>query len=66
MAVFWLVILIGAAHTPLHVGNFPDLNACQNARNEMARGSGAGSGNRYRSRTICCVCLRQGEHWKSR
>jgi hypothetical protein len=40
--VFWLVILIGAAHTPLHVGNFPNLDSCQKAANEMVRGSGAG------------------------
>jgi hypothetical protein len=44
MAIFWLVILIGAAQAPLHVGNFPNLDACQKAANEMVRGSGAGTG----------------------
>ena len=43
MAVFWLVLLIGGAHTPLHVGNFTNLDTCQKAANEMIRGSGAGS-----------------------
>ena len=44
MAIFWLVILIGAAQAPLHVGNFPNLDSRQKAANEMVRGSGAGAG----------------------
>ena len=58
MAVFWLVILIGAANAPLHVGNFPDLATCQNAGNELAL-SGAGSGTAIGAAPyVSYVCVR--------
>jgi hypothetical protein len=31
MPVFWLVLVTSAIATPLHVGNFPSLEACQQA-----------------------------------
>ena len=65
MAIFWLVILIGAAQAPLHVGNFPNLDSCQKAANEMVRGSGAGTGGNSRIGAICRLCLRASEYWKS-
>ena len=43
MPVFWLVIVIGTAQTPLHVGNFADVEACKKAAIEMVRGSLTGS-----------------------
>ena len=59
MVIFWLVISIGAANAPLHVGNFPDLDTCQNAGSEMARGSGAGSGTAVGvAPYVAYVCVR--------
>ena len=43
MPIFWLVVLIGATSTPLHVGNFPDLNSCQKAASEIISGSMRGT-----------------------
>ena len=58
MAIFWLVILIGAAQAPLHVGNFPNLDSCQKAANEMVRGSGAGAGTAVgTSPYVAYVCV---------
>ena len=42
MAVFWLVITLNAANYPVHVGNFPNLDSCEKAANEMRRGSASG------------------------
>ena len=60
MAIFWLVILIGAAQAPLHVGNFPNLDSCQKAANEMVRGSGAGQGQLQERHhmLLMCACRR--------
>jgi hypothetical protein len=33
--VFWLVLFTSPAGTPLHVGNFPTLDACQTAAKEI-------------------------------
>ena len=45
MPVFWLIIVIGGAQTPFHVGNFADAEACKKAATEMVRGSLTGMGS---------------------
>ena len=45
MPVFWLVLVTAPVATPLHVGNFPSMEACESAAYSSQQTMRAAQGN---------------------
>ena len=61
MTLFWLVLVTSAIATPLHVGNFPNLETCQQAAFSSQQTMRDAPGN-----TNFSTRVRAGKHRKGR